>query len=64
MVNFHDEINLAYAIDPKFEKSKKRRLQGVQLQVVDYDFAFERKDEGTALHCTALLDYFFRHKSV
>ena len=46
VLNFYDEINLAYAIDPKFEKSKKRRMPGVQLQVVDYDFAVERKDEG------------------
>lgn len=53
VINFHDEINLAYAVDPKFEKSKKRRLQGVQLQVVDHNFAFERRDEGGYSYCTA-----------
>mgnify|MGYP003387915963 CR=1 FL=1 len=46
VLGFHDEINLAFAMDPRFQKSKKRRLQGVQLQVTDYNFAFERKDEG------------------
>lgn len=46
VLNFHDEINLALAIDPRFEKAKKRRLPGVQLQVVDHNFSFARKDEG------------------
>lgn len=46
VLNYHDEINLAFAINPKFEKSKKRKLQGVQLQVIDHNFAFERRDEG------------------
>lgn len=47
MLNYHDEINMALAVDPKFEKSKKRRQQGVQLQVIDHNFSFERRDEGT-----------------
>jgi hypothetical protein len=47
VLNYHDEINMALAVDPKFEKSKKRRQQGVQLQVIDHNFSFERRDEGT-----------------
>lgn len=46
VLNYHDEINMALAVDPKFEKSKKRRQQGVQLQVIDHNFSFERRDEG------------------
>ena len=58
VLNFHDEINLACAIDPKFEKSKKRRQPGVQLQVVAHDFAFERRDEGAGLDLSSSYFYY------